>query len=124
MHCTQAPVMINYSKLCAIFQGKSNLIVCKLSKSEILRLYSVFDVAMETAKRSNFTCQSKSVISIFFTCQVSTCELQSFFCHDLANDIHSQTAKTVSMYSHLTFQGMLVFGALDYIILGVAQKFI
>ena len=113
MHCTQAPVMINYSKLCAIFQGKSNLILCKLSKSEILRLYSVFDVAMETAKRSNLTRQSKSVVSIFFTCQVSTRELQSFFCHDLANDIHSQTAKTVSMYSHLKFQGMLVFGALD-----------
>ena len=50
---------------------------------------------METTKTSNFTCHSKSFISIFFTCQVSACELQPFSCHDLANDIHSQTAKTV-----------------------------
>ena len=48
---------------------------------------------------SNFTCQSKSFISIFLTCQVSACELQPFSCHDLANDIYSQTAKTV--FSHL-----------------------
>ena len=54
---------------------------------------------METAKTSNFTCQSKSFISIFFTCQVSACELQPFSCHDLANDIYSQTIKT--MFSHL-----------------------
>ena len=56
-------------------------------------------VAMETTKTSNFTCHSKSFISIFFTCQVSACELQPFSCHDLANDIHSKTAKTV--FSHL-----------------------
>jgi len=110
--------MINYSKLCASFRGKSNeRILCKLSKSEILRLCSIdglliVHVAMETAKTSNFTCQSKSFISIFFTFQVSACELQSFFCHDLANGIHSQTAKAVSMYSHLKFQGMLVVGAI------------
>ena len=30
----------------------------------------------------------------------SACELQPFSCHDLANEIHSQTAKTV--FSHLT----------------------
>ena len=47
-------------------------------------------------KTSNFTCQSKSFISIFFTCQVSACELQPFSCHDLANDIYSQTAKLCS----------------------------
>ena len=46
-----------------------------------------------------FTCQSKSFISIFFTWQVSACELQPFSCHDLANDIYSQSAKTV--FSHL-----------------------
>ena len=34
-----------------------------------------------------FTCQSKSFISIFFTYQVSACELQLFSCHDLENDI-------------------------------------
>ena len=71
--------------------GKSNeRILCKLSKSEILRLYSIVHVAMET---------SKSFISIFFTCQVSACELQPFSCHYLANDRYSQTVKTV--FSHL-----------------------
>ena len=78
------------------FIGKSNeRILCKLSKSEILRLYSIVHVAMETTKTSHFTCQSKSFINVFFTCQVSACELQPFSCHDLANDIYSQTAKTV-----------------------------
>ena len=82
------------------FIGKSNeRILCKLSKSEILRLYSIVHVAMETTKTSHFTCQSKSFISIFFTCQVSACELQPFSCHDLANDIFSLTVKTV--FSHL-----------------------
>ena len=82
------------------FIGKSNeRILCKLSKSEILRLYSIVHVAMETTKTSNFNRQSKSFISIFFTCKVSACELQPFSCYDLANDIYSQTAKTV--FSHL-----------------------
>ena len=82
------------------FIGKSNeRILCKLSKSEILRLYSIVHVAMETTKTSHFTCQSKSFISIFFTCQVSACELQPFSCHYLANEIYSQTTKTV--FSHL-----------------------
>ena len=48
------------------FIGKSNAgIFYKLSKSEILRLYSMVHVAMETTKMPNFTCQSKSFISIF-----------------------------------------------------------
>ena len=82
------------------FIGKSNeRILWKLSKSEILRLYSIVHVAMETTKTSHFTCQSKFFISIFFTCQVSAYELQPFSCHDLANEIYSQTAKTV--FSHL-----------------------
>ena len=82
------------------FIGKSNeRMLCQLSKSEILRLCSIVYVAMETTKTSHFTCRSKSFISIFFTCQVSACELQPFSCHDLANDIYSQTAKTV--FSHL-----------------------
>ena len=85
------------------FIGKSNeWIFCKLSKSEILRLYSIVHVAMETTKMSNFTCQSKSFISIFFTCQVSSCKLQPFSCHDLANDIYSRTARTV--FSHLKYR--------------------
>ena len=74
------------------FIGKSNeRILCKLSK--------IIHVAMETTKTSNFTCQSKSFIIIFFTCQVSACELQPFSCHNLANDLYSETAKTV--FSHL-----------------------
>ena len=82
------------------FIGKSNeRILSKLSKSEILRLCSILHVAMKTTKTSHFTCQSKSFISMFFTCQVSACELQPFACHDLTNDIYSQTAKTV--FSHL-----------------------
>ena len=82
------------------FIGKSKeRILCKLNKSEILRLYLIVHVAMETTKTSYFTCQSKSFISVFFTCQISACELQPFSCHDLANEIHSQTAKTV--FSHL-----------------------
>ena len=62
---------------------------------------------METTKTSNFTCQSKSLITIFFTCRVSACEPQSFSCHDLANDIHSQTAKT--MFSHLNITVYVIF---------------
>ena len=82
------------------FIGKSNeRILCKLSKSEILRLYSIVHVAMETKKTSNSTCQPKSFISICFTCQVSAGEQQPFSCHDLANDIYWQNAKTV--FSHL-----------------------
>ena len=79
------------------FIGKCNeWFFCKLSKSEILSLYSIVHVAMETTKKSHFTCQSKSFISIFFTCQVSARELQIIFsCHDLVSDIYSQTAKTV-----------------------------
>ena len=80
-------------------------ILCKLSKSEILRLFSIVHVAIGTKKTSNFTCQSKSSISIFFTCQVSACELQPFACHDLANDIFSQTSKTV--FSHLNRTALL-----------------
>ena len=55
--------------------------------AKIVQLVIIVHVAMETTKKSNFTCQSKSFISIFFTCQVSACELQSFSYHDLANDI-------------------------------------
>ena len=85
--------------MCKVIGKSKERILCKLSKSEILQLYLITRVAMETTKKSNFTCQSKSFSSIFFTCQVSACELQPFFCHDLANDVHSQTTKTV--FSHL-----------------------
>ena len=85
--------------MCELIGKSKERILCKLSKSEILRLYSIVHVAMETTKTSNFTCQSKSFITIFFTCQVSACELQPFSCHNLANDLYSETAKTV--FSHL-----------------------
>ena len=89
------------------FIGKSNdRILCKLSKSEILRLYSIIHVAMETTKTSHFTCRSKSFISIFFTCQVSACELQPFSCHDLTNDIYSQTANTVFRHLNSPWAGL------------------
>ena len=65
----------------------------KLSKRKILMLNSIVHVAMETTKTSHFARQSKSFISIFFTCQVSTCELLLF--SRLATNIYSQTAKTV-----------------------------
>ena len=42
---------------------------------------------------------NQNLSSVFFTCQVSAYELQPFSCHDLANEIYSQTAKTV--FSHL-----------------------
>ena len=65
-------VRINYSKLCASLQEN---------------LMGEFYVAMETTKTSNFTCQSKSFISVLFTCHGLACELQPFSCHDLVNDI-------------------------------------
>ena len=84
------------------FKGKSNEgILWKLRKRKILRLYSIVHVALETTKTFNFTCQSKSFISIFFTCQVLACELQSFSCHDLTNDIYLQTANCKTVLSHL-----------------------
>ena len=61
---------------------------------------------METTKMSNFTCQSKSFISIFFICQISACELRPFSCYNLANDIYSQTAKTV--FSHFKFWSNII----------------
>ena len=96
--------------------GKSNeQILCKLSKKEILQLYLITRVAMETTKKSNFTCQSKSFSSIFFTRYFSACELQPFFCHYLAKYIYSwsQTAKTA--FSHLNYnlssRGLEVMGS-------------
>ena len=81
------------------FIGKSNeRILCKLSKNEILWMYSIVLVAMETLKTSNFSCQSKSFISMFFTCQVSAFELQPSLAM-IWQMTHSQTAKTV--FSHL-----------------------
>ena len=92
--------------------GKSNeRILCKLSNGEILRLYLIVHVAIETTKTSNFTCQSNFLISIFFICQVSACELQPFSCHNLANDLYSETAKTV--FSHLNRVKFRLYRRLD-----------
>ena len=100
--------LLKFGQIVCKFIAKSNeRIFCKLSKSEILRLYSIVHVAMETTKMPNFTCQSKSFISIFFTYQVSVCELQPFSCHDLPNDIYSQTAKTV--FSQINFPFTAIF---------------
>ena len=85
--------------MCKLIRKSNEQILCKLGKSEILRLYSIVHVAMEITKTSKFTSQSKFFISIYFTCQVSACELQPFSYQDLANDLYSQTAKTV--FSHL-----------------------
>ena len=102
-------VMINYSKLCAsLWENLNERIFCKLSHGEIIRLYLIVHVAMEATKTLNFTCQSNSFISIFFTCQVSACELQPFSCHNLANDLYSETAKTV--FSHLKNRKWLSWG--------------
>ena len=46
--------------------GKSSeQMFCKLSKREILRLFSIVHFAMETMKVSHFTYQSKSSVSVF-----------------------------------------------------------
>ena len=98
--------------------GKSNeQVLCKLSKKEILQLYLITRVAMETTKKSNFTCQSKSFSSIFYTSYVSACDLQPFFWHYLAKYIYSwsQTAKTA--FSHLNYnlssRGLEVMGSTE-----------
>ena len=64
----------------------------RLSKSEILMLYSIVFVAMETVKHQILPVNQN-------LSSVSACELLPFSCHDLANDTYSQTAKTV--FSHL-----------------------
>ena len=87
--------------MCKFIGNSNERILCEMSKSEILRLYSIVHVVMKTTKMSNFTCQWKFFVSIFFTCQVSACDLQPFSCHDLENDIYSQTAKTV--FRHLNW---------------------
>ena len=63
----QVLIINYYSKLCArLYENLISKFHVKPRKSEVLRLYSIIHIAMETMKMSNFTCQSKSVISIFF----------------------------------------------------------
>ena len=93
--------------MCEFIRKSNERILRKLSKSEILRLYPIVHVAMETAKTSIFTCLS-SFISIFLACQVSACELQPSSCHDLANDIRSQTAITVFSHLKVDVSGLLL----------------
>ena len=39
--------------------------------------------------------RKRHIIFHLYICHLSACELQPISCHDLANEIHSQTAKTV-----------------------------
>ena len=74
--------------------------LCKLGKSEILRLYSIAHVAWKLGKR-----QIVPVVQNLSSVYLSLANFQlvsynlSLNCHDLANDIYSQTAKT--LFSHL-----------------------
>ena len=61
-------IMINYSELCA---------------SSYENLMSEFYVDNENV--TFYQCQSKSFTSMFFTCQVSACELQPFSCQNCQN---------------------------------------
>ena len=63
-------------------------------------MYSIVHIRLFTLI---FTCQSKSFISIFFTCQVSACELQPFSCHDLASDFQ-YTHKLPKLCSATSFR--------------------
>ena len=56
--------MIDHSKLCASFyENLMSEYLCKLSKSEILRLYSIVYVAMETTKTSSQASAFRNVAS-------------------------------------------------------------
>ena len=100
---------------------KNERILCRLSKSEISRLCSIAHAAMETTKTSNFTCQSKSFTSTFFTCQVSACELQPFSCHDSVNDLYSQTAKTVFSHQRCDYILFLSVTYCSYWVVGLSK---
>ena len=85
------------------FIGKSNeRILCKLSNSK-WNFKVVFNRSCWHGNNENLTfyLSIKMFLSIFFICQASACELLPFSCHDLANDIYSQTAETV--FSHLNY---------------------
>ena len=106
------------------FIGKSNeRILCKLSKSEILRLYSIVHVAMETSKTTNFTCQSKSFISTFFNSfggkplETSMCqlpllqaEIKSKATQSVRSDVMNLSAKDPSItFENVTEAVALLF---------------
>ena len=81
------------------FIGKSNKwILCKLSKRGIFRLYSIIHIRLFT-----FYLSVKIFHQYIFTCQVSACELQPFFCHDLANDFQ-YTHKLPKLCSATSFR--------------------
>ena len=63
---------------------------------------------------TNFTCHSKSFINIFSTCQVSACEQQPFSCHNFANDIYSETAKTVFSHLNDAMRGFCGFNSITF----------
>ena len=83
------------------FIGKSNgWILCKPFKSEILRLYSIVHVAAEIYEKVKFYLSIKIFHQYIFQVYLPSYSLwaEYFSCHDLANDIQSQTAKTVFSY--------------------------
>ena len=89
------------------FIGKSNeQILCKLSKSEILRLYSIVHGAMEITKTSNFAWQSKYSISIFFSLWAATLLLPWFgewhILTNCQNCVHAATLKNMKDVSLTT----------------------
>ena len=81
------------------FIGKSNgRTLCKLSKSEISRLYSIVHVAMETTATSNLPVnQNPSSVSFSLAkFQLLSCNLSLAMIWQMT---YSQTAKTVSLGS-------------------------
>ena len=57
--------------MCKFIEKSNERILCKLSKSEILRLYSIDHVAMEITKTSNFS----SVYFLLAKFQLVSCNL-------------------------------------------------
>ena len=88
-------VMINYSKLCASLQ--ENL----MSEFYVNRSEVKFKGCIQSymlpwkLRKRQISPVNKNLSSIYF----SLAKFQPFSCHDLANDICSQTSKTV--FSHL-----------------------
>ena len=98
--------MINYySKLCAsLLIGKSNeRILCKLiePKWNFKVVFTRLCCHWNYKNVKFYLIVNQNLSSVYFSLAKfrPACELQPFSCHDLANDIYSETAKTV--LSHL-----------------------
>ena len=76
------------------FIGKSKeRILCKPSNSEILRLYSIVHVVMETTKTSNFTCQSKSFINREYFMESAGVRYLHTSCFCISTGIRNRTSE-------------------------------